>query len=475
MPSDPTIEGYYHSALEACAQASQYETEDRPDQALLEYRRSIALIETMRQMSLSPSRDTDEAYFAGVDDVEGICRVHIAKLEGELPASFKLSRRGYARRKSTEDLNTMERIGLTRAGSVPPRTERSSLDRSSLDRSSLDRLPRGPREPPKPSRTPSPEKKEKERRFMPLSLRPTGPVLARVSSSENSTTSSNAAVEASRAATLAWQTKITNGSGDRRKPRNLSPSASRTGTAEAKYNPQKRPSMGDTASLLDSPLIDFSAPVLSASAPYNQEYSLQTDIFFSPEPATSSTSHHPQTDTLTPRRKPPAPPKGQLGRSNAIIASRPSLKPSSESNPHPRSASAPDLSDTFEEPAAEVPPISVSVSGNLTREQELSREEKALKQLKGVDEALAKTILNDIVVRGDEVQWDDIGTTSYLRLRLIFSWLGRSEDCSERDCNIPISTAGFVFRASRTGSWDASLWTTGDRKDDACSSSCHTS
>jgi hypothetical protein len=26
-----------------------------------------------------------------------------------------------------------------------------------------------------------------------------------------------------------------------------------------------------------------------------------------------------------------------------------------------------------------------------------------------VDEALAKTILNDIVVRGDEVQWDDIG------------------------------------------------------------------
>jgi len=32
-----------------------------------------------------------------------------------------------------------------------------------------------------------------------------------------------------------------------------------------------------------------------------------------------------------------------------------------------------------------------------------------LKNLKGVDEALAKTILNDIVVRGDEVQWDDIG------------------------------------------------------------------
>jgi hypothetical protein len=34
-----------------------------------------------------------------------------------------------------------------------------------------------------------------------------------------------------------------------------------------------------------------------------------------------------------------------------------------------------------------------------------------LKELKGVDEDLAKIIMNDIVVRGDEVQWDDIGMT----------------------------------------------------------------
>jgi len=51
----------------------------------------------------------------------------------------------------------------------------------------------------------------------------------------------------------------------------------------------------------------------------------------------------------------------------------------------------------------------VSISQDISPEQELSREERALKDLKGVDEALAKTILNDIVVRGDEVQWDDIG------------------------------------------------------------------
>ena len=56
-------------------------------------------------------------------------------------------------------------------------------------------------------------------------------------------------------------------------------------------------------------------------------------------------------------------------------------------------------------------PISVSISEDISPEQELSREEKALKELKGVDEDLARTIMNDIVVRGDEVQWDDIGMT----------------------------------------------------------------
>src|SRR5271170_4210532 len=86
IPSETSIEGYYHSALEACAQASQLEGEDRHTDALTEYRRSIALIETMRQLARNPFRDTDEAYFAGVDDVEGICRIHIAKLEGELPS-----------------------------------------------------------------------------------------------------------------------------------------------------------------------------------------------------------------------------------------------------------------------------------------------------------------------------------------------------------------------------------------------------
>ena len=58
-----------------------------------------------------PLRDTDDAYFSGVDDVEGLCRVHIAKLEGELPAFEGAS--GGMRRKSSDSLNTMARGGLT--------------------------------------------------------------------------------------------------------------------------------------------------------------------------------------------------------------------------------------------------------------------------------------------------------------------------------------------------------------------------
>src|ERR1700736_4263791 len=80
---DTTIEGYYHSALEACAQASELESSRRLTDALTEYRRSIALIEEMRLQD-RPGRPIDEAYFSGVDDVEGVCKVHIAKLEGEL-------------------------------------------------------------------------------------------------------------------------------------------------------------------------------------------------------------------------------------------------------------------------------------------------------------------------------------------------------------------------------------------------------
>src|ERR1700724_1620778 len=114
LPSDTSIEGYYHSALEACAQASQLESERRSTDALTEYRRSIALIEAMRQLAHS-GRDIDEAYFAGVEDVEGICRVHIAKLEGELPALRVPKPPRHMRRKSSESLNSMTRAGLTRA------------------------------------------------------------------------------------------------------------------------------------------------------------------------------------------------------------------------------------------------------------------------------------------------------------------------------------------------------------------------
>jgi fidgetin-like protein 1 len=73
---------------------------------------------------------------------------------------------------------------------------------------------------------------------------------------------------------------------------------------------------------------------------------------------------------------------------------------------------------------AEVPPISVSISEDISPEEELSREEKVLKELKGVDEALARTIINEIVVKGDEVQWDDIGSNPKKPDSTTWSWCG---------------------------------------------------
>src|SRR5579859_5048585 len=223
-PSEETsIEGYYHSALETCAQASELESADRPTDALTEYRRSIALIEAMRQIAHT-GHEIDEAYFSGVEDVEGICRVHIAKLEGELPTlRVPLQTSNNMRRKSTESLNTMARTGLTRTGSVPPRQD-GFQERSR-------RAMQGRADRPKTSRSPSPEKKEKK--SMPLSLRASG--LVRQSSAENTATTSVTtnvlAMEASRAATLAWQGKKPNGSSQPPR-RNPSPTSSRAASIE---------------------------------------------------------------------------------------------------------------------------------------------------------------------------------------------------------------------------------------------------
>ena len=433
-PEDPSIEGYYHSALEACAQASQLESEDRSTDALTEYRRSIALIEAMRRIAHT-GHEIDEAYFAGVEDVEGICRVHIAKLEGELPTlRIPRQRPSDMRRKSTESLNTMARSELTRHGSVPGRQE-GFQDRTR-------RAVRERTERPKTSRSPSPEKKEKK--SMPLSLRAGG--LVRQSSADSAATTSNnssaLAMEASRAATLAWQGKKPNGSSQPR--RNPSPTSSRAASIELQ---RKRPSVPDTTSLLDAPLIDLSAPVMNTSTQSVHETLYNMQSYTPLSPALIPPPHSPQPPTehsASPRRKaaPVPPPHRQLGRTNATThrPARP-LKPPSPT--HPRSNSAPDLSEP--EQSQEVPPITVSItSANVTAEQELSREEKALKDLKGVDEALAKTILNDIVVRGDEVRWDDIG----IALSMCFLTCSRtrgSEDISEGNGYISFLTSRPVF------------------------------
>jgi len=405
-PDDNVAEAYYHAALEACANASQLEGEGLQTDALNEYRRAIALIDTMRHLALDPLRDTDEAYFAGVDDVEGICRVHIAKLVGDLPHSLDLPvDRGPRRRKSSDSVNTLGRsVGLGRKGSGPPREEVMTPERSRRTRA-VERT--------KPSRSPSPEKKEKK--SMPFSLRTHGGQLTRVTSSDSanvpgptsSLAASQAAVEASRAATLAWQgKKPPHANGEWKKYRNTSPTSSRAGSRD--INSAKRPSIvSDSASLLDAPLIDFSAQTSASSV-----HEFQTWMPLSPTPTPPPQPQPSQTSYVEPQqhipqRKLQHPPSKSLGRSNAHVrTSRPSRHLPLPA--HPYFSSAPDLTEAVQG-ITEIPPISVSISQDISLDEELSREEKALKELKGVDETLAKAILNEIVVKGDEVQWGDIG------------------------------------------------------------------
>jgi hypothetical protein len=362
-----SIEGYYHSVLEACAKASQLEAEDFLTDALTEYRRSIALIKTMRQIARGSPRAPDEVYFSGIDDVEGICKVHIAILEGELAFFDDPIHQRDMRRKSNESLNTIAR------------SESSERTR---------RTTGGPAGRSKTSRSPSPEKKEKK--SMPLTLRSSRPGLARVSSADRSSVlnAAQASVEASRAATLAWQSKTPNGT-IKTRTRNPSPTSNRAGSMD--NTNIKRPSLSDTTSLLDASLIDFSTSLLSTSTPPTREFSKLSWTPISPAP--SPPPHSPQSQPephSSVRRKSSHTTKTSQGRSNTTVL-RPvtALKPPSTS--HPRSE-----------------PISQS-SESVDQTLDLSREEKALQELQGVDQNLARTILSDIVVRGDEVHWDDIG------------------------------------------------------------------
>jgi len=368
----------------------------------------MTLIDTMHHLARDPLRDTDEAYFAGIDDVEGICRVRIAALVGDLPPSLAFPvDRGPQRRKSSDSVNTLGRAGgLSRTGSVAAREEVVAPDRSRRTRV-VDRT--------KPSRSPSPEKKEKQ--SMPLSLRIHGPQLTRATSSDSanvpgstgSLAASQAAIEASRAATVAWQgKKLPSANGEPKKIRNTSPASYRAGSFD--INSAKRASgVSDSGPLLDVPLIDISAPVVGTSASSVHEF--QTWMPLSPTPTPPpqpppSQSSCVESQQPVSRRKQPHGPNKSLGRSNAHV--RPS-KPSRPPPPpaRPRFSSAPDLTETVQG-ITEVLPISESMSQDISLE-ELSREEKLLKEMKGIDETLAKTILNEIVVKGDEVQWDDIG------------------------------------------------------------------
>jgi hypothetical protein len=226
---------------------------------------------------------------------------------------------------------------------------------------------------------------------------------------------SQAAVEASRAATLAWQGKKPPPNSESKKLRNASPTSSRAGSLDVTI---KRPSISDSSFLLDAPLIDFSASVMGSSAPAVKEFPTWWPLSPAPTPPPQPQplqSSYVEAQPVS-RRNQPRPPSRSLGRSNAHTrTSKPSK--SEPLPPHPRSPSAPDLTNTVQE-ITDGPPISVSISEDISPEEELSREEKALKELKGVDENLAKAILNEIVVKGDEVQWDDIGR-SFTKLSVI--------------------------------------------------------
>ena len=286
---------------------------------------------------------------------------------------------------------TLQNDGMTKSNESLPSSMETLSRRSS--RISIDKCSR---------RSPSPEKKEKK--SMPLSLRVNGPNLTRQSSSEsNGMPVSIAAVEASRAATLAWHAKKQNGICDSKPIRKPSPASFRGNYVDSSRR------QGTEGSFWDAPLIDFSTQIPDHSSsltplcdPNVHSPSISRSL------PTPSLPQRPETQPSPTRRVPPS---RHLSRSNATLT-KPQVQ---RQTSHPRSSSVPDIFGVIDN-NKDLPPIVVSLSNEVDRvsEEDLSREEKALKGLKGVDEALAKTILNDIIVRGDQVQWDDIGILSVL-------------------------------------------------------------
>ena len=238
---------------------------------------------------------------------------------------------------------------------------------------------------------------------MSFSLR-SGPLASRASESGSIVSSSQAAVEASRAAALAWQGKRRESQVELRKAKHPGVSSSRVESSNTQYSGSKRPSAPDTKSLFDTPLIDFSDSSMD-TAPSMQDFNFQSYVPLSPAPTPPSRSPQPEAATQSRQKYVSSFSNRQLERSGAIAA-----RHSKASAPTAPSQS---VSDVQLDPVQQwdESPISAPMPDDVSPGQELSREELALKNLKGVDESLARAILNDIVVRGDEVQWDDIGIT----------------------------------------------------------------
>ena len=213
--------------------------------------------------------------------------------------------------------------------------------------------------------------------------------------------------------------------GGRASPSHASSSSSLVNNENAKYlapengNSLSRPRSAN--SLLDShspeianviPLIDFrdsrerqtSATSLNAESLKAYE---KLDTHSRPLPVIPTPPMNGQGPVHRISRKPaPAPPPPRHAHSTSDILNEGKKDSIAETPKPPPVTGSPDKENKIE--SEEI----------LDALDENSREQKALKNLKNVDKALGQMILNEIVVKGDEVRWEDIAGLEEAKLAL---------------------------------------------------------
>ena len=374
----------YNRAYTESDSAMKNEAKGDFDGALISYRKCLQWIAADPQRVLGDDRNLSETNMRLHQAIRTIeehakDRIHALQVIVDEETSFI---------KPPSLPSSIEESNKTPVFVEPSRMGKSSFEREARARSSK-------------NRDSSPGKKMSETLRPQIKTRPSNDAIRvqQATKELQETGPRTAKAAASNAAMLAWgpskttplytQQTVSNGSLAGKVNRPESANSNRPSAEKPRYT------------LTDEPRRDTSNGSYRRPAPANNTSRNTSPLPPQPKPRVASPVTRPPAVTrATPPAKAPPP--------------APAAQPARRGVPAPRATAAQKAPPSRAAPQPKKVPVSIVTDGDTKdtgppmSEDKMDRAEQALKNVKGLDETLAKNIINEIVDNGDEVYWEDI-------------------------------------------------------------------